>query len=160
MMRKVTLITTVAILIAGLSILATSSPALAESGNFGLGIIVGEPTGFVGKLFLSDRNAIDCALAWSLEDNNYMHVHGDYLFHNFFILEDVKGEFAWYLGIGGRIVLVDDHDDHVGVRFPIGLTYLFENTRFDSFFELVPIMDIAPDTDFDIEGAIGLRFYF
>ncbi len=159
-MGKITLILVAIILIAGSAMITIPSPAMAEGGNFGLGIIVGEPTGFVGKLFLSSRNAIDFALAWSLDDNNYMHVHGDYLFHNFFLLEDVEGEFAWYLGIGGRVVLVDDHDDHVGVRFPVGLTYLFANTRFDAFLELVPIMDVAPDTDFDLEGAIGGRFYF
>ncbi|MCK4537730.1 MAG: hypothetical protein KAV42_02910 [Candidatus Krumholzibacteria bacterium] len=159
-MGKITLILVAIILIAGSAMITIPSSAMAEGGNFGLGIIVGEPTGFVGKLFLSSRNAIDFALAWSLDDNNYMHVHGDYLFHNFFLLEDVEGEFAWYLGIGGRVVLVDDHDDHVGVRFPVGLTYLFANTRFDAFLELVPIMDVAPDTDFDLEGAIGGRFYF
>ncbi|MBU8922935.1 MAG: hypothetical protein KOO63_14050 [Bacteroidales bacterium] len=160
MMGKITLILAAMILITGGAMIMTTCPAMAEGGNFGLGIIIGEPTGFVGKMFLSDRNAIDGALAWSLDDNNYMHVHGDYLFHNFFILEDVKGEFAWYLGIGGRIALVDDHDNHVGVRFPVGITYLFQDTRFDTFFELVPIMDVAPDTDFDLEGAIGIRFYF
>ncbi|HSG28639.1 MAG TPA: hypothetical protein VLA34_09180 [Candidatus Krumholzibacterium sp.] len=134
--------------------------SLAEGGNFGLGIIIGEPTGITGKLFISERNAIDGALAWSLDENNYMHIQGDYLFHNFFVLEDVEGEFAWYAGLGGRIVLVDKADDHVGIRFPLGVTFLFDDGRFDTFMEIVPIMDVAPDTDFDMEGAIGIRFYF
>ena len=154
------------ILLVLLALILEPAPVSAAGGDFGLGVIVGEPTGFTGKLFLSQRNAVDAALAWSLDDNNYMHVHGDYLFHNFFVLEDVEGEFAWYLGVGGRIVLIDrddrhgDGDDHVGIRFPVGLTYLFENGRFDTFIEIVPIMDVAPETDFDLEGAIGIRYYF
>ena len=33
----------------------------AAGGNFGLGIIVGEPTGISGKLFVSSTNAIQAA---------------------------------------------------------------------------------------------------
>lgn len=143
-------------------------PALASEGDFGLGIIVGEPTGFVGKYYLSNRNAIDGAIGWSLEKNNYMHLHGDYLFHNWDLIDVDEGRMAFYFGIGGRIVLADDDDDrrdndpedHIGLRFPLGLNYLFENRIFDIFAEIVPIMDVAPETDFDIEGALGARFYF
>lgn len=151
-----------------LSAIILAGPARAAGGDFGLGIIVGEPTGFVGKYYLSNRNAIDGAVGWSLEKNNYMHLHGDYLFHNWDLIDVDEGSMAFYFGIGGRIVLIDDDDDrrdndpddHIGIRFPLGLNYLFENRMFDIFVEIVPIMDVAPDTDFDIEGALGARFYF
>lgn len=160
MTKRIVLAIMVAIFLVG--------PAKAAGGDFGLGIIVGEPTGFVGKYYLSNRNAIDGAVGWSLEKDNYMHLHGDYLFHNWDLIDVDEGSMAFYFGIGGRIVLVDDDDDrhdydpedHIGVRFPLGLNYLFENRIFDIFAEIVPIMDVAPDTDFDIEGALGARFYF
>ncbi len=152
MIRRIVL-TVIAVLILG-------AAAQAAGGDFGLGIIVGEPTGFVGKFYVSRRNAIDGGIAWSLEKNNYMHFHGDYLFHNFDLIQVDEGRMALYFGIGGRIALVDHADDHVGVRFPLGLNYIFENDMFDIFAEIVPIMDIAPETDFDIEGALGARYYF
>jgi hypothetical protein len=33
-------------------------------------------------------------------------------------------------------------------------------TALDLFAELVPVLDVAPDADEDINAAIGLRFYF
>jgi len=56
--------------------------------------------------------------------------------------------------------LKDNADDVLGVRIPVGLAYEFANHPFDIFVEIVPILDITPDTDFDFEGAIGARYYF
>jgi hypothetical protein len=47
-----------------------------------------------------------------------------------------------------------------GVRFPVGLAYIFANYPFDIFGEIVPILDLVDETDFDLEGAIGARFWF
>jgi hypothetical protein len=30
----------------------------------------------------------------------------------------------------------------------------------DFFFELVPILDLAPSTDFGMNAAIGIRYFF
>lgn len=150
--------------IAVLAILATltfSGSALARQGGpFGLGIIVGEPTGIGGKLFLSRANAIDGAVAWSLEGNNDFHIQGDYLFHNYTLITVDEGEMPLFFGVGGRIAFRENRDDLVGVRFPVGLAYLFEDAPLDIFLEVVPILELAPDTDFDFEGAIGTRFFF
>ena len=105
-------------------------------------------------------NAIDGAIAWSLEDDNDLHIHGDYLYHNYTLIDVEKGELPVYFGIGGRIRLRENDDDKVGIRFPIGLDYIFDGAPFDIFLELVPIMDLTPDTDFDMNGAIGFRYYF
>jgi len=53
----------------------------------------------------------------------------------------------------------NDHDELLGVRVPFGLTYLFAKSPFDIFAEIVPILDLVPDTDFGLNGAIGVRFY-
>ena len=47
-----------------------------------------------------------------------------------------------------------------GIRVPLGVTYLFEEAPFDVFFELVPVLDLSPDVDLDINVAVGLRYYF
>lgn len=143
-----------------LSVMVFSGTAVAAGGDFGLGIIVGEPTGIGGKLYLSKRNAIDGAVAWSLEHDNDLHIHGDYLYHDYTLIEVDSGELPVYFGIGGRIRLRENDDDRVGIRFPVGLDYIFSNAPFDIFLEIVPIMDLAPDTDFDLNGALGARFFF
>ena len=40
------------------------------------------------------------------------------------------------------------------------LNYIFETSPFDVFLEVVPVLDLAPDTEFDFNAAIGARFFF
>ncbi len=145
--------------------LVAAAPVMAQTSTFGLGVIIGEPTGIGMKLFLNSGNALDFGVAWSLEDENELHVQADYIYHNFDLITVEQGEMPLYFGIGGRIKINEDkgdkdRDDNIGIRFPVGLAYIFDNAPFDIFLEIVPILDIAPDTDFDLNGAIGGRFWF
>jgi hypothetical protein len=138
--------------------------------GFGLGVIVGEPTGISFKKWLNKEHAIDAAAAWSFSENDSFQFHADYLFHNFSLLKtgDIGGRLPLYVGVGGRVKLEghdhdngrNRHDALVGVRVPFGISFLFNKVPVDLFAEIVPILDVAPDTDFDINGAIGARFYF
>jgi hypothetical protein len=130
----------------------------ASQGNFGLGIIVGEPTGVSAKLWITERTAVDMAAAWSFSDEEAFHLHADYLFHNFDLITVEQGRLPVHFGIGGRLKFEDE--SRLGVRIPIGLTYIFDGAPVDIFFEVVPILDLAPDTDFSANGAIGARFFF
>lgn len=140
--------------------LATTPAAFAETSAFGAGIIIGEPTGIGIKTHLTSGNALAFGVAWSLDDDNELHVQGDYLYHNYDLIDVEEGQLPLYFGVGGRIKINDDHDDNVGIRFPVGLDYIFANYPFDIFFEIVPILDLAPDTDLDLNGAIGGRYWF
>jgi hypothetical protein len=141
-------------------ILWSAVASAAGGGDFGLGIILGEPTGISGKLWISANSAVDGAAAWSLGNNEALHLHADYLLHNFSLIEVEKGRLPFYYGIGGRIRFADVGDDFIGVRIPVGLTYLFESAPLDIFLEVVPILDLAPDTDFDLNAAVGARYFF
>jgi hypothetical protein len=143
-----------------LAIIMFSGTAMAEMGPFGLGIIIGEPTGISGKYLLDKTNAIDGAVAWSSSGNNEFYLHADYLYHNYSLTTVEKGELPVYFGLGGRVVFREKHDDKVGIRFPLGINYIFDNAPFDAFLEIVPILDLTPDTDFDLEAAIGIRYFF
>lgn len=146
--------------------LILSGTAYGMPKGVGLGVIVGEPTGFVIKKWLDEETAVDGAVAWSLGDNDSLHLHADYLLHNYTLLhvQEVKGTLPVYLGVGGRVKFEDDKngndDTRVGIRFPFGLTYLPEGSPLDFFAEFVPIIDVAPDTDLKINAAIGFRYYF
>lgn len=129
-------------------------------GPFGLGIIIGEPTGIDGKYFLNEENAIEGAVAWSLSGNNEVHIQADYLYHFYDWIKVKKGLLPVFLGVGGRIAFRDNADDKFGIRIPVGLSYEFAEGMFDVFGELVPVLELAPDTDFELEGAIGIRIWF
>jgi hypothetical protein len=133
--------------------------APASDEGFGLGIIVGEPTGLSAKVWLSENSAFDAAAAWSFEGEDALHLHGDFLLHRFDLNSVDDFSIPFYYGLGGRIKQEDD-DSLLGVRLPLGLLFLWEDERIDFFIELVPIMDLAPDTDFRLNGGVGVRYYF
>jgi hypothetical protein len=149
-----------AIIFAIFALLLTGQALANPRGNFGLGIIVGEPTGLDMKIFLNESNAIEGAVAWSLSGNNNLHLQAEYLYHNYTLIKVEKGQLPFFFGLGGRIILRENADDIVGIRIPVGLAYEFDGGIFDVFGELVPIMDLFPDTEFDFEAALGVRFWF
>ncbi len=157
------------IIITGLLVLVLFGSSRAQ-GGFGLGIILGEPTGVSGKLWLSKTDAIDGAAAWSFESHEAFHLHLDYLMHSFNLIKVEKGKLPIYYGIGGRIRFLNndegvDHGDgdddiEIGLRIPVGLEYLFEKAPLDVFLEIAPILDLVPDTEASFNGGIGVRYFF
>ena len=132
------------------------SPALAD---IGVGIIAGEPSGFALKWWAEDGTAVDAVTGWSLADSDF-YAHADYLWHR--VVEDLEigGSVPLYYGIGARLLLREGGDSKIGVRIPIGLDFLIDNGRFDIFVEIAPVFNVMPETDFDLSGGVGARFYF
>src|SRR5262249_33524161 len=53
-----------------------------QAGRLGLGAIFGDPTGFTGKYWLSEKAAIDATAAWHFSpDDDRFEFHADYLLH-------------------------------------------------------------------------------
>ena len=127
--------------------------------KLGVGIMVGEPTGLTLKSWTSTKNAIDVGAAWSLGRYDAFNIQADYLWHNYDVFQQVEsGSLPFYYGIGGRVVLAEN-DAVIGARVPVGINYLFEDSPVGLFFEVAPILNIAPATDFDVDGSLGVRFY-
>jgi hypothetical protein len=130
-----------------------------EPGDFGAGIIIGDPTGLSAKWWLSENHAIDMALAWDLSGNDdRLEAHADYLWHFPLHIPEMRGRLPLYMGVGGR--LLTGHDAHAGVRVPFGICYLFPQVPVELFAEITPLLDLTPDTDFSVNGGVGARFYF
>lgn len=124
--------------------------------NFGLGLMLGEPTGVTIKSWFNRQSAFDVGAAWSLsERNEAVHLHADYLRHNWF--SDTEN-LAFYYGVGGRVIF--SNNATAGIRVPLGLNYVFDSAPFDLFVEAVPILDLSPDVEFAGNGAVGIRYYF
>ena len=153
---------TISLLTAALLFMLTDT-VIAEEGDIGLGIILGEPTGFSGKLWTGEDSAVCGAVAWSIaDDTRLLHVHADWVRHNRTVLMrafDVRqGELPLYYGLGGRVRF--DDDTRVGVRFVVGVDYIFEQAPLDIFYEIAPVMDLLPKTTLNGNVAIGVRFWF
>ncbi len=149
-MKKIFLIITVVGILGG--------SIYPQGKGFGLGIILGEPTGLSAKLWTGSENAFDFAAAWSFKGDGNLLLQVDYVWHSFNLINVSSGRLPLYYGIGGRAILSDD--PVVGVRIPVGLDYQFADAPIDIFLELAPILDLVPETDFDLGGGIGVRFWF
>ncbi len=149
-MKKAVLITII--------FLATAVIANAQ-GKFGLGIIVGEPTGLSGRYKITESNSIDGAIGWSFAKYSSLHIHGDYLQN----ITKLGNEVPLYIGIGGRIKMKnnDNGDDtRIAVRVPVGIVYEPSSTPIDLFLEVVPMLDLTPKSEFTFNAAIGVRYFF
>ena len=147
-----------AFLIALFSIFSLNAHAQGKTGDFGAGIILGEPTGITAKWWNSNDRAIDLSVAWSTGRNDRFHVHGDYLIHRYDLISVDAGKLPVYYGIGARLGFADEVD--LGVRIPVGIAYEFANDPFELFFEIVPVLNLYPGTVFDANGGFGVRYYF
>lgn len=136
--------------------------AVAGDKGFGVGVILGEPLGLSGKFWLTETIAIDGAAAWSFADDEGVQFHADVLYHKFDLFKVKEGKLPIYFGVGARIKFAvdDDDDNRFGIRVPVGIDYIFAKAPLDIFFELVPVLDLAPSTKFRFNGAVGIRYFF
>jgi len=135
----------------------------------GVGIILGEPTGISAKLWRDNTIAYDLALGWHTSGDDKLHLHGDYLIHDDSLInaQGLDGRMPVYYGAGLLVKRSEKNsrrDDRletiVAVRVPVGVSYQANRFPVEFFAELVPSLALIPDSDFDLDIAIGGRYYF
>jgi hypothetical protein len=141
-----------------IAVVALPIAARSQDSGFGVGVILGEPTGLSGKVWVSKQNAIDMGLAYSFRSDGYFHLHGDYLWHLPHVIQ-AEERFPLYMGIGGRLAF-GDGSGIFGVRIPFGIAFWLRSAPIEFFIEAVPILDLAPATELRGNGGVGARFYF
>lgn len=98
-----------------------------------MGIILGEPTGISVKSWTGSTTAFQGAVAWSFSSSGALHIYADYIFHDFHILEiEGAGKLPVYYGIGAKVKFKTE-DTRLGVRVPLGINYVLQNSRVDFF---------------------------
>jgi len=136
--------------------------------NFGLGVMVGEPSGLSAKLWTSADNAFDFGLGWSLRgdrvdngvnEGSRTHFHMDYLWHSFNTISSTE-RFPLYYGIGGRINSGGGFESTLAIRGVFGVAWMPRKAPVDVFFELVPSFQVSSSSGLAVDGAFGARYYF
>ncbi len=138
-----------------LAIACFTAPAFGQPKEYGLGLVVIEPTGLTGKAWLSRRAALDAAIGWSAKRGHFLHIHVDYLFYRYSFHSDTRVDFSLYIGAGGKIIFQDD--ENAWLRFPLGVDFLAKTFPLNMFFEVVPTFNFSR---LDLLGAIGIRYTF
>ncbi len=146
--------------------------SMAQDRAFGLGVIIGEPTGISAKLWTSPANAFAFGLGWSIggdriggkykgyyDGRSRIHFHMDYLWHSFDAIRSSE-RFPLFYGIGGRINSGAGYDASLAIRGVFGIAWLPRNTPIDVFLELVPSLQLTSSTGFGLDAGIGARYFF
>ncbi|HTM18944.1 MAG TPA: hypothetical protein VL172_00485 [Kofleriaceae bacterium] len=143
--------------------------------TFGLGLMLGSPTGLSGKYFVGRSTAIDFGVGFigCCRGRDGLHLHADFLWHPIDLVHTEPFELPLYFGIGGRFFNYgwdyrnDNYDGTaIGVRAPIGIAFDFNNVPLDVFIELAFVLDFLVDDPYrdrlylDLDGAVGVRYWF
>lgn len=139
-----------------LCLAGTRSFAQETPGQVGAGVYIGIPFGGTAK-YIIDRNlAVDFALGAQDHD---IDAHVDLLTHFRDIeKQPAKGKVAPYLGFGAKIR--DRRDTEFGFRFLGGAALLLKDAPIEIFLEIAPVLRVAPEAAGDVDGGVGLRYYF
>jgi len=159
----------VLIIILGLFMFLTK-PLSAQDHGFGMGLILGEPTGISAKLWTSKINAFDFAIGvgvggdrinyeGSYNDGSRVHFHMDYLWHSFSAISSSE-QFPLYYGLGARINTGGGYDESIGIRGVFGIAWFPHATPIDVFLELVPVLQLTNSTGLGVDAGLGIRYFF
>jgi hypothetical protein len=152
-----------AIVLALLAVLSLPTASSAHADGFGLGFFLGEPTGLDLKIDLQRRSALDIVLGiTSIRNRDPLYAHLTYLVTPF-MGEGTAVRVPLRLGIGAAIY-GNDNDVNAGVRVPVELGLWFRRTPLEIYGELALLLTLIDDNDnydrLDLQGGVGLRFYF
>ena len=157
----------------GLTLSAGSARAseVGTSRAFGLGGMLGAPTGLSLKYYFSPQHALDVGIGIGWLGGSGLHIHVDYLFH-FALARTPSFDLPLYIGVGPKLAIwFYDHGTRYwgykgdggvgfGVRVPIGIAFNLNAVPVDVFIEAVPGIGFVPGVGGFLDGAVGARYYF
>ncbi|WP_141734508.1 hypothetical protein [Oligoflexus tunisiensis] len=147
---------------ATLLMLTVASPAHAAThGPFGLGISLIDPTGISANYYHEKQKSFAAALGWG---DDYLRLNLDHLWYRRDIIVIDRIPIDLYFGVGARYYQHEkrnnDDESEIGIRFPVGVAYIFRKVPIQLFGELGPALVIVDESAFIIDIAIGGRYYF
>lgn len=144
-------------LLAAFLLTPLASPAAGR--GLGLGATLGEPTGVTAKQWVDQDEAWTVGLGINPFDDHAVQVSADYVLHflEFGRRFDLP-ELALYTGLGGRLNYPEKKHIEAGVRVPVGLSF-FQDKSLELFGEIVPVIDVVPYLELDLNVVVGVRFY-
>lgn len=135
---------------------ASAAPLRAQQArDVGLGVVVGNPTGITGKLWLDGTQAVDAGLGYSSKTTFY----ADYLWHMWEALPQPSvGKLPLYFGFGPQVRMFDDAE--FGIRAVAGAAYWLPQHPVELFLEVVPVFRLTQGSSVGLDAGLGLRYYF
>lgn len=144
-----------------------------DKGNFGVGIILGEPTGVAAKLYLQDDVALQGAVGSAFIGGG-LQIHTDYVWHPYILQSRDSFVLPFYVGPGVRLIEYTSGRDDAGgnstsafafgVRGVAGLLFDFKTVPLDAFVEVAGVLEYefrsGAGFALRLNAGAGVRYYF
>jgi hypothetical protein len=137
---------------------AGSGAAFAPENGFGVGIVLGSPSGLSGSLPMGETNAINAVIGYDAVGHANLHLQADYVWIRNEILPVESGRVSLYYG-PGAFAVISGHAA-LGVRAVVGVDYWFQEAPVQLFLELGPGINVLPNTAPAASAGLGARYYF
>jgi hypothetical protein len=142
----------------------------SEKGVFGIGLVIGEPTGVAAKLYLDDDTAVQGAIGSAFIGGG-IQVHVDYVWHPWILEQRDSFTLPAYIGPGARFIWYNqgrqDGFPAGGIRAVAGVVFDFTEIPLDVFVEVAGVAEYRFSDDDTEDGfkltlnaGAGGRYYF
>jgi hypothetical protein len=147
-------------------------PNFAMAKTWGLGAVVGSPTGLSVNYFLNETHTIHTTLAYNLSGDKDLELGSHYTWRkNDLNIDSLK--LGWFYGAGAMLTFRDhdnnnsrnhndNHDDDIdlGPSGTIGLFHEFTEVPLELFLKGNLTLNLIGNTDVDGDAMIGLHYNF
>lgn len=124
---------------------------------FGIGLMLGAPSGVSLKASVSPASSADLLFAWGPSDSFF--AQGQYNFTILTLRKSDDNAINLYGGPGLYLRFPTQRKAIFGFSGDFGIGWTFkQNVEF--FTEISPKMGLIDETEFDVTGGIGFRFLF
>jgi hypothetical protein len=137
---------------------ACQSSAFKPEDGFGIGFVLGTPSGISVSLPIGNTNAINGVLGYDIGNEANLHLQGDYVWILEGLIPVESGKISIYYGPGAFAVLAKT--PAAGIRAVAGIDYRFQEIPLQAFLEIGPGINIVPNTVGVLGAGLGLRYYF
>jgi hypothetical protein len=138
---------------------APTSPSSPTTEGFGIGVVIGEPSGITASLPVGANNAFNLTAGYGLSHHGgNLTLLGNYVWHQRDLITVDAGKISLYYGPGARVLLA--RNSEVGLGVTLGIDYLFEGAPLQAYLEVCPGINVVPNTETNATAGIGLRYFF
>jgi len=129
----------------------------AQQHAFGIGAVVGSPTGISARFNASSGDFVDALLAWDVDQNTFF--QGHYNFRLSTLEQGPNHETVLYGGPGLYVRSNVFEQSNFGFSGNFGVGWTFKR-NLEVFAEVSPKIGLVRQTDFLMTGGLGFRYLF
>jgi hypothetical protein len=143
---------------AGCLLATGNGAAFTAQDGFGIGFILGSPSGLSGSLPIGPSNAFNAVIGYDVTRDINLHLQADYVWIRSDLIPVEIGKVSLYYGPGAFARI--SGEAALGIRVVGGIDYRFQDAPLQFFLEIGPGINVVPNTAANVGAGLGLRYYF